>query len=361
MHPFFSIIVPCCEVEPYVRECLDSVLSQPFQNWECLIGVEASKDRTEEIVREYAAKDSRFKMFTGPRSGSCSASRNKGIDMATGDYVIFLDGDDWIAEDSLQALHDKITARPGADIYPCAMQIHDETIPSAKTVLRHDNFSNVSAEMNGIDATLFHHGMLGMTPNVMLQLNIYRREFLCSNHLKCIYGLRAQDMEFTPRATYLAKRVIPLHDSFYNYRIRTTSIQRTKKQYSFYEHYATIIRSLLSFYKDVSKTDGFDKRVANEWAHSWIARIDFEWFFPKHVKEIPRQRRLETLQLVFSNGFEAFDDLLRYASPWTKLKGLLIRAFVKHPALRKLTELFFLVHLSLRNLRHPQINSSYIL
>ncbi len=195
----------------------------------------------------------------------------------------------------------------------------------------------------------------------MLQLNVYRREFLCRNSLKCIYGLRSQDMEFTPRATYLAKRIIPLHVLFYNYRIRTTSIQRTKKQSAFYDNYATIFHSLLSFYKDVSKTDGFDRRIANEWAHSWIARIEFEWFFPKNVKEIPRQRRLETLQLVFSNGFEAFDDLLRYASPWTKLKGWLIRAFVKHPPLRKLTELFFLVHLSLHNLRQPQIYSSCIL
>ena len=79
--PFFSLIIPCCDVEPYVRACLDSVLAQQFQGWECLIGVETSKDKTEEIVREYAAKDPRFKVFTGPRSGSCSASRNTGTDM----------------------------------------------------------------------------------------------------------------------------------------------------------------------------------------------------------------------------------------------------------------------------------------
>ena len=61
MNPFFSLIVPCCDVEPYVRECLDSVLNQSFSDWECLIGVETSKDKTEDIVRAYAAKDSRFK------------------------------------------------------------------------------------------------------------------------------------------------------------------------------------------------------------------------------------------------------------------------------------------------------------
>ena len=60
MNPFFSIIVPCCDVAPYLRECLDSVVKQPFSDWECLLGVEESKDDTEEIVREYAAKDPRF-------------------------------------------------------------------------------------------------------------------------------------------------------------------------------------------------------------------------------------------------------------------------------------------------------------
>ena len=126
MKPFFSLIVPCCDVAPYVRACLDSVLNQSFSDWECLIGVETSKDQTEEIVRAYAAKDSRFKVFTGPRSGSCSASRNTGIDKAAGEYVIFLDGDDTVTEGSLQLLHDKIAERPGADLYPCAIQVHND-------------------------------------------------------------------------------------------------------------------------------------------------------------------------------------------------------------------------------------------
>ena len=97
MTPFFSIIVPCCDVAPYLRECLDSVANQPFKDWECLLGVEESKDDTEKIAREYAAKDPWFKVFTGPRTGSCSVSRNTGVDMAQGEYVIFLDGDDTIA------------------------------------------------------------------------------------------------------------------------------------------------------------------------------------------------------------------------------------------------------------------------
>lgn len=96
--------MPCCDVEQYVHESIGSLLRQTFADWECIVGVETSKDNTEGIVREYAAADGRFRVFTGPRSGSCSASRNTGIDMARGDYVIFLDGDDTIVEGSLQRL-----------------------------------------------------------------------------------------------------------------------------------------------------------------------------------------------------------------------------------------------------------------
>ena len=121
--PFFSIVTPCCDVAPYVRECFDSLLGQSFAGWECIAGVETSKDSTLETVRAYAARDSRFRVFEGPRTGSCSVSRNAGIDMARGRYVIFLDGDDSIAPESLARLHAKISARPDADIYPCAIRV----------------------------------------------------------------------------------------------------------------------------------------------------------------------------------------------------------------------------------------------
>ena len=104
MKPFFSIIVPCCDVEPYVRECLGSVQKQPFADWELLAVVETSKDRTETAVREIAAGDPRVKVFAQPRSGSPAAPRNTALDHARGEYVIFLDGDDTLAEGSLQTL-----------------------------------------------------------------------------------------------------------------------------------------------------------------------------------------------------------------------------------------------------------------
>jgi len=342
MKPFFSIIIPCCDVEPYVRECLDSVLKQDFQSWECLVGVETSKDKTEEVVRGYAANDARIKVFTGPRSGSCSASRNTGTDMATGEYVIFLDGDDTIAEGSLRRIHDKIAAKEGADLYPCAIVVHNELTGENKEV--RDNYpENFHEELSGPAATLMLERLFAKSfPCPMLQLTVFRREFLVEHDLKCIYGLRHQDSEFSPRALYLAKRVIPLHEPFYLYRIRENSVQTaSKKAGRFHKDLAIRLKSLIDFNARVSRAPGFDKRISKAWARRWTATIYRMWFAPASVAAVPEDIRKETLDIIFKNGTENFDTLLKSASLSARIAGCWVEKSLRSPKWRKLAEFFF--------------------
>ena len=354
--PFFSLVVPCCDVEPYVRECLDSVLNQPFADWECLLGVETSKDKTEEIVREYAAKDPRFKVFTGPRSGSCSASRNTGIDMATGEYVIFLDGDDTIAEGSLQRLHDKIAARPGADLYPCAIQVHNDM--TGKDEELRDNYPvGFNDELSGPEATLLtERSRKDVCP--MLQLTVFRRRYLIDNNLKCIYGLRRQDSEFSPRALYLAKRVAPLHEPFYIYRLQATSVSSSARgEGYFHGDWAIIIRSLLAFHAKVSAEAGFDRRITETWGRKWTGWMFYFWFDPEKVCKIPRARRAETLMALFASGFDDLEVLMKSMPRVKRVAGWWIRTFVRHPALRSAAELFFKAYFILADARRNAGNA----
>lgn len=342
MKPFFSIVVPCCDVAPYVRECLDSLLGQSFADWECLVGVETSKDGTEEIVREYAAKDARIRIFTGPRSGSCSASRNTGTDMACGEYVVFLDGDDTIAEGSLARLAGQIRARPGADLYPCAIVVRNELADRGEEI--RDNYPpGFAGELAGGDATLllerrFRHSF----PCPMLQMTVFRREFLVANGLKCIYGLRMQDSEFSPRALYLARRVIPLHEPFYIYRIRSGSVQTAAKGAGyFHKDLAIRLRSLVAFHAEKSREPGFDRRIGRAWARRWTDAVFTKWFGRGFVREIPRAERLKTLEIVFADGFGGFDLLLKSASPSRRLAARFVKSFLQYPSRRGLAEKFF--------------------
>ena len=340
MKPFFSIIIPCCDVEPYVRECFASVTGQSFRDWECLIGIEPSKDKTEELIDELTRGDERFRIFHGPRSGSCSASRNTGIDMAQGEYVIFLDGDDTIAEESLARIAQRINDNPGADLYPCAIVAYNDD--SGAREIR-DNYTDASpAEMTGIEATLELDRLWGGGFCPMLQLTVFRREFLIEHGLKCIYGLRRQDSEFSPRALYRAKRVVPLHEQFYLYRVRANSVSTASKDVGrFHKDFAIIFKSLLDFYAKVSREPDFDVRVAPCWARQWLARIFYVWFYPYNVDNITRERRLETLNTVFADGFADFDSLLRFANRPKRIAGMWTRWFLRHPASRWWVETFF--------------------
>lgn len=350
--PFFTVAASCCNVAPYVRECLDSLVSQPFTDWECVVWVEDSDDGTPQIVRGRTAGDSRFRVFSGPRSGSCSVSRNKGIELARGEYILFLDGDDYLSPGCLQRLHDAIAAASGADIYPCALREFDHD--SGETLQMCDSFKRVpSVRLTGPEAIL--RQTPPSWPNPMLQLSVFRRAFLLEHGLRCLPGIRSQDLEFFPRALYLAQSVLPLHECHYQYRFRRGSIcgqARTAAPDYLYDDRAAVYRALLAFFARVSAAPDFSPRVGACWARAWIAtQIAFQWFHPPFFREIPRARRADTLQKLFADGFDSFDHLRRFGDVRTRIVGRWIELFVRHPHLRGTVECLFRIQVALHSLK----------
>ena len=98
-----SIIIPVYNVEPYLRQCLDSVLGQTFKNFEVLLVNDGSSDSSGDICREYVEKDSRFHYFE-KENGGLSDARNYGIERAQGEYLTFIDSDDFVNEKHLENL-----------------------------------------------------------------------------------------------------------------------------------------------------------------------------------------------------------------------------------------------------------------
>ncbi len=106
--PKISIIVPVYKVERYLRECLDSILAQTFGDWECILVDDGSPDGCPQICDEYAARDPRFRVIHRT-NGGLSAARNSGLREARGEYIEFVDSDDWIAPQMFERLHQLIT------------------------------------------------------------------------------------------------------------------------------------------------------------------------------------------------------------------------------------------------------------
>lgn len=98
--PFFSVIVPVYNVEKYLHRCVDSILAQSYSDFEVLLVDDGSIDKSGAISDDYALKDNRIRVFHQANAG-VSAARNKGIDEAKGEYVIFVDSDDYLLVDRL--------------------------------------------------------------------------------------------------------------------------------------------------------------------------------------------------------------------------------------------------------------------
>ena len=101
--PKISIIVPVYKVEQYLRRCLDSIVAQTCTDWECILIDDGSPDNSGKICDEYAEKDGRFKVIHQENQG-VSAARNAGLDCARGEWVTFVDSDDWVERKMLYEL-----------------------------------------------------------------------------------------------------------------------------------------------------------------------------------------------------------------------------------------------------------------
>ena len=96
-----SIIVPVYNVEKYLRQCLDSIINQTYDNLEIICINDESPDYSQDILEEYALEDSRVKVINQKNTG-LSGARNRGIEVATGEYIMFVDSDDWIDVDTCE-------------------------------------------------------------------------------------------------------------------------------------------------------------------------------------------------------------------------------------------------------------------
>lgn len=215
----FSVIIPVYNVEAYLRDCLDSVLKQTFADWEAICVNDGSTDGSANILNEYAARESRIKVVTQP-NGGLSAARNAGIDAAEGEYVLFLDSDDWLEENALDVLSANLDGEDmlcfsGRRFFENERTYHDADQLKARTYLSGMDYYNENALLNRDFAF------------VCVVLRTYKREFLSRHNLRFKEGIFHEDNLFTPLACFYAGKVKVLNNCLYDYRVRSNSITTT--------------------------------------------------------------------------------------------------------------------------------------
>lgn len=215
----FSIIIPVYNVEKYLRDCLDSVVGQTFADWEAICVDDGSTDGSAVILEEYAEKDSRFEIIS-QSNGGLSAARNTGMKAAMGDYIVFLDSDDWIEDNALEILSNELDDEDmlcfsGRRYFERDGLYHDADMLKERSYASGMDYYNENA-LQSRDFAF-----------VCVVLRAYRRTFLIENSLWFKEGIYHEDNLFTPIACYYAKKVRQVSDCLYDYRVRANSITTT--------------------------------------------------------------------------------------------------------------------------------------
>lgn len=207
----FSIIVPIYNVEKYLERCINSIINQTYNNLEIILVDDESPDNCPVICDEYAKKDNRVKVVH-KKNGGLSDARNSGMDIATGDYIVFVDSDDYIELDACaKFLH---FAKKGCDIL-----VGDAIVTGGTCNLQHIINSDVlTGKQYLLEAYRAHKAPMAAW------LNVYKRQFLSENKLFFTKGILHEDEDFTPRCFLKAKTIVCTNIYFYHYIIRENSI-----------------------------------------------------------------------------------------------------------------------------------------
>lgn len=212
----FSIVVPIYNMELYLRRCIDSILCQEYDNFELICVNDGSKDNSLQIIEEYANKDQRVVIIDQPNGGLGSA-RNRGIERASGDYVWFVDSDDWICNSALSILNQYIERTGYLNAYIIDMiQIDDN---SNKHIIR-----SCSREQGELSSTRYAEDLLLFNALFYAQNKIYKYEYIKD------FRFRKGFYEDVPQIVQFAKNdccIYIVHEPLYFYYTRPGSIMHT--------------------------------------------------------------------------------------------------------------------------------------
>lgn len=246
----FSVIIPVYNVELYLKGCLESVRGQSFTDWEAVCVNDGSTDGSAAILEDYVAKDARFRLVTQP-NGGLSAARNAGLDAAQGEYILFLDSDDWLESKALETIEaslkdEDMLSFSGRRFFEETQNFNPSDVLSEKTYTSGMDYYNENALLQRDFAF------------VCVVLRAYRRAFLVDNGLRFKEGILHEDNLFTPLACYYAQKVKQINACCYDYRVRAHSITTTVDMKRLTDLMETA-NELAAFF--ITK-QGFDKTVA---------------------------------------------------------------------------------------------------
>lgn len=241
MNQLISVIVPVYNVENYLRECLDSIVSQTYRNLEIIVVDDGSVDSSGKICDEYAEKDARIKVIH-KGNGGLSDARNAGIEVANGDYIGFVDSDDVIDEKMYECLL-KLCIETNADVSMCK-------IKRFKGKTEKYNVVNEQKRIFSTKEEIIREVCCGGNGGVSACIKLFKMALF--TEMRFLKGKTCEDAYLIPEFIRNTNKMVVINNAYYYYRIREGSITEKKKfSTNFYDlvnAWKIIYESLLTLY-----------------------------------------------------------------------------------------------------------------
>lgn len=207
-----SIIIPVYNTAPFLETCLSSLREQTYTHFEAILIDDGSTDESNQICHAFVQKDSRFRLYTQSNAGR-SAARNKGLDMAQGELICFVDSDDWIDKDMLETLYKAYTQHE-ASIVQCSYYYHKE---KEVTDMSHSALEGVRTSRQGLEL-LFRDKQV----KNFLWNNLFERSLF--THIRFPESKDFEDVAVMYQLFAKSRYILFLKTAKYHYRVSHSSI-----------------------------------------------------------------------------------------------------------------------------------------
>ncbi len=271
-----SVIIPIFNMEQFLPRCVDSILNQTYRELEIILVNDGSTDSSPDICDDYARQDERIKVIHKP-NGGVSSARNAGLDIATGNYISFVDPDDWIAEDMYQKLTEYL-AVDEVDIIRFDATRKGENLDwlPFEGLYRDDKLeTEVILPMIGSEK-FGGTFILGV-----LWIHLFKRELIEGNKVRFNEKLRrCEDRLFTISAMIFARKMLFVRDSLYYYEVYDESLSNRydSQRWNQERVYLQELKELYTKNKNVTFVEEADKRIANDCILRVITSVNQEYF-----------------------------------------------------------------------------------
>ncbi len=246
-----SVIVPIYQVESYLEKCLDSIVHQTLKEIEIILVDDGSMDSSSEIAKSYQKKDKRI-LYIKQENQGLSGARNTGLTKAKGEYVAFIDSDDYIEKNMLDEMY-QLAKRKNLDLVECDFYWE---YPNKKRI-DHRNYHD----------DYFHQ------IRVVSWNKLYKREIIEKEKLSFYLGLRYEDIGFTYQFLPFVKSYGCVDKPLYHYLQRTLSI--TSVQNERVKEIFIILTKVLDFYKEKGLYDKYKVELEYLFLHVILGRSSY--------------------------------------------------------------------------------------